>query len=465
MKMADLIVAGLLAALVALCPSAASAATGTLTSGDYSGAEGAVHYELYVPSTYSPATPVPMVVALHGCTQTADGFRQLTRWDALAESKGFIVLFPQQDAGSNPLKCWNFFLDSSMHRGAGDAARIAAVTSLVENTYNVDPTRVFVSGFSAGGAMSSVMGATYPDYFAAIGIGSGCEYAATATCAGYKSADPSQAAQAAYREMGSRARPMPFIDFQGDQDTTVPPTNADQLVQQWLLTDDLADDGQSNGSVSTNPAKTSTGLASRLYTVRTYNKASDELGSYTVVHGMTHAWSGGDGSQLYADPSGPDETANMYDFFMRHPDASLTRPAPPAQTKPGGGSPGGGSSGGGTPPKRHHHRVPRVYRLKLSHGRIVFTISGRGSATLRLQRRVAGHRACATRAHRRRTCARYSTKMRVVRKVAKAARVAIALPRHVHGHRLAHGRYRAMVTPADVAGHHGSSRTLRFVLR
>src|SRR6202008_3590199 len=168
-----------------------------------------------------------------------DQFRQLTRWDQQAEAKGFIVVFPQQDSSNNSFKCWNFFQDSSMHRGEGDAGRIAAVTSLVENTYNVDPHRVFVTGLSAGGAMASVMGATYPDYFAAIGVGSGCEYAATAACAGYKGAHPNLASRAAHKEMGSGARPMPLIAFQGDQDNTVPPANGDQLVQQWLLTDDL----------------------------------------------------------------------------------------------------------------------------------------------------------------------------------------------------------------------------------
>jgi poly(hydroxyalkanoate) depolymerase family esterase len=465
-----LIAVGVLVAVTALCSTAATAATGALTAGDYSGSEGSLHYELYVPSTYTPATPVPLVVALHGCTQSADAFRVLTRWDALAEAKGFIVVFPQQDAGSNTFKCWNFFQDASMHRSAGDPARIAAVTSLIENTYDVDPHRVYVTGLSAGGAMASIMGATYPDYFAAIGVGSGCEYAATAACAGYKSADPAVAGQTAYREMGPRARPMPFIAFQGDQDKTVPPANADQLVQQWLLTDDLADDRAANGSVLTNPATTSQSFAStsRPYTVRTYQtKSKAELGSYWLVHGMSHAWSGGDGSQPFSDPSGPDATAAMYDFFMRHPAPSLTRPAPPAARKPGGvanaGQPGAPASS-----RASQSGVPTVSKLKRSRGRIAFTISGPGSVTLRLQRRVAGvlrHGRCVSGAQKGRACARYSTRVRIVRTVAKAGRVAIALPERVRGHRLSRGPYRVVVTPADGAGRTGRSRTLALVMR
>jgi poly(hydroxyalkanoate) depolymerase family esterase len=454
-------VALLVAVAAGLLPGAATAATGTLTSADYSGSEGAQHYELYIPSTYQAGTPVPLVVALHGCTQTADQFRLLTRWDALAEAKGFIVVFPQQDASANTFKCWNFFQDGSMHRSAGDPARIAAVTSLIENTYNVDPHRVYAAGLSAGGAMASVMAATYPDYFAAIGVGSGCEYAATAACAGYKSADPAQAGRQAYTEMGPRARPMPFIAFQGDADTTVPPANADQLVQQWLLTDDLADDGAANGSVQSAPAKTTFGFAAagESYTVRTYaDNRKAELGTYWLVRGMKHAWSGGDPSQPFSDPSGPDETAAMYAFFSSHPAPSLTRPAPPARRTPGAPAASNTAEPG----------VPTVSKPKRSHGRIVFTISGPGSVTLRLQQHVAGHLKngrCVTGKHKRRGCMKYSTRAKIVRTVANAGRVAITLPKKVRGHRLPAGRYRAVVTPADPAGHPGRSQTLALAIR
>jgi poly(hydroxyalkanoate) depolymerase family esterase len=354
------IAVALLVGAVALLPGAARAATGTLTSGDYTGPEGTQHYELYVPSTYRAGTPVPLVVALHGCTETGDQFRQLSRWDALAEAKGFIVVFPQQDPSANYLKCWNFFQDGSMHRSAGEPARIAAVTSFIEHSYAVDPHRVYAAGLSAGGAMASVMAATYPDLFAAIGIGSGCEYAATATCAGYKSADPVQAGRQAYAEMGSRARPMPFIAFDGDADTTVPPVNADQLVQQWLTTDDLADDGALNASVPSLPAHTTEGQVpgGQSYTIRTYDDHSHaELAQYWVVHGMGHAWSGGNPAQSYADPSGPDETAAMYAFFVNHPFV--------------GGHPVSAASGGtlaSTP------GVPTLSKPKLSHGQIEFAI-------------------------------------------------------------------------------------------
>jgi poly(hydroxyalkanoate) depolymerase family esterase len=290
-------------------------------SGTFTNTSGSLTYKGYVPSSYKSGTAVPLVVALHGCTQSADDFRQLTHWDTLAEAKGFIVVFPEQSTDRNQLKCWNFYQQADMQRGSGEPSLIAGVTQWVQQHYTVDAHRTYVNGLSAGGAMSSVMAATYPDLYAAAGIGSGCEYAATAACAGYQGADPAQAANQAYQAMGQYHRPMPVIVFQGDQDTTVPPINAQQIVQQWLLTDDLADDGAANGSIPTQPSGVTTDRsATRTCTVTSYSDGhGGQLIQSWLVSGMTHAWSGGSSTQKYSDPAGPDETGAMYAFFMAHP--------------------------------------------------------------------------------------------------------------------------------------------------
>jgi poly(3-hydroxybutyrate) depolymerase len=199
---------------------------------------------------------------------------------------------------------------------------IAGVTKWVQQHYTVDSHRIFVNGLSAGGAMSSVMAATYPDIYAAAGVGSGCEYASTAACAGSKSADPVQAGNQAYQAMGQYHRPIPVIAFEGDQDTTVPPINAQQLVQQWQVTDDLADDGAANGSIPTAASGTRSGrsAAGSNYTTTSYADGhGTELIQSWLVAGMGHAWSGGCSCQQYSAPSGPDESSAMYDFFMAHP--------------------------------------------------------------------------------------------------------------------------------------------------
>jgi poly(hydroxyalkanoate) depolymerase family esterase len=318
------IACALIAAVTALPVTAVSAqpTAGVLSKGSYTNAAGTRAYELYVPACYHAGTAVPLVVALHGCTQTADKFRQLSRFDALADAKGFIVVYPEQPSSSNYLSCWNWFQQQHMKRGAGEASLIAGLTSKVQQQYTVDTHRTYVTGLSAGGAMAEVMAATYPDVYAAAGVGSGCEYGAGAACAGYQSTDPEQAGKQAYQAMGSHARPMPFIVFQGDADTTVPPINAQQLVREDQVEADWSDDGQENGSVPTVPTEVVNGQApgGRSYTVSHYADGhGHELGQLWLVHGMGHAWSGGDASQQYADPTGPDEAAAMYDFFMSHP--------------------------------------------------------------------------------------------------------------------------------------------------
>lgn len=295
---------------------------GSLTTKTYSNAAGSLNYELYVPASYSASNPAPLIVALHGCTQNADTFRTQTHFDDLAAQKGFIVVYPEQSKSNSSFGCWNWFQSQHQTRGAGEPSIIAGITQTVQQQYSVDPARVYAGGLSAGAAMSVVMGTTYPDLYAAVGVGSGCEYQAGAACAGWQSEDPQTSARAAYAAMGQRARMLPSIVFQGDKDTTVPPKNADQLVASNLMAADMADDGSQNGSVPSMPAKTTNGVSpgGMSYTVKYYSDGKKhELTQYWTVHGMGHAWSGGDASTQYSEPKGPDESLAMYEFFMNHP--------------------------------------------------------------------------------------------------------------------------------------------------
>jgi len=311
-----------LAALGVVMGIGAGSAEAASFVGEHTEAAGTRSFRGYVPSGYDPATPLPLVVALHGCTQTADQFRQLTRFDRLAEARKFVVVYPEQSRSANFLGCWNWFLDAHMHRGAGEPSIIAGITGWVRQRYAIDARRIYVTGLSAGGAMASVMGATYPDLYAAIGVASGCEYAAGAPCAGFRSADPEQAGLLARRAMGPYARPLPAVVFQGDRDVTVPPVNAQQLVRQWQVTADWADDGAANRSVPRSARKTSLARRSggRTANVARYvDRRGHELVQRWLVRGMGHAWSGGCSCAAYADPGGPQASRAMYAFFMGHP--------------------------------------------------------------------------------------------------------------------------------------------------
>jgi poly(hydroxyalkanoate) depolymerase family esterase len=141
-------------------------------AGDFQNAAGQRIYKLYVPSCYA-GQPLPLIVMLHGCRQTPDDFAAGTRMNALAEDGGRLVLYSAQPASANHSRCWNWFLRENHVRDAGEPSIIANMTRTIINRYGVDSRSVFVAGLSAGGAMAAIMGMTYPDLYAAVGIHSG----------------------------------------------------------------------------------------------------------------------------------------------------------------------------------------------------------------------------------------------------------------------------------------------------
>ncbi|HEY7127658.1 MAG TPA: PHB depolymerase family esterase [Ktedonobacterales bacterium] len=301
-------------------------------------------YWVYTPESYQPGTPqsrgteaVPLLVMLHGCRQTPEDFAAGTRVNHLAEEQQFIVVYPKQPSQHNRHRCWNWFLPEHQARDQGEPASIVGIIQSIRATserWTIDPSRIYAAGISAGGAMAAILGATYPDLFAAIGIHSGVAYqAATSVHAGLRvmqagGAHPEEHGQAAYEAMGRFARVVPTIVFQGTGDYIVAPGNGEQVVQQWMQTNRLASRGSYNPDY-TKPDRLITGQAprGRSYTVQVWNDAAgNDVQAYWQIAGMGHAWSGGSYSGSYSDPKGPDASLALLQFFLAHPMPALAAP-------------------------------------------------------------------------------------------------------------------------------------------
>ena len=192
----------------------------------------------YVPEGLEGSAP--MVVVLHGCTQDAAVYDHGSGWSTLADRHGFILLFPEQRRENNPLLCFNWFSGNDTQRGMGEAASIRAMIEAIKKQHAIDPKRVFVTGLSAGGAMTSVMLATYPEIFAAgailAGVAYGCADSVSEAfdCMGGRARSDAAELAAHVRRASPHKGPWPRVQvWQGSADHTVVASNADAIVLQW----------------------------------------------------------------------------------------------------------------------------------------------------------------------------------------------------------------------------------------
>jgi poly(hydroxyalkanoate) depolymerase family esterase len=171
---------------------------------------------------------------LHGCTQTADDFAHGTRMNALAEEWQCLVLYPEQTHGANHSRCWNWFKRSDQRRDHGEPAILAGMTREVMDHFGIDRGRVYIAGLSAGGAMAAVMGTTYPELYAAVGIHSGLACGSAHDLRSALAAMGGRAASTKGRNAAATrsTSATPTIVFHGDRDKTVHPRNGERVVAQ-----------------------------------------------------------------------------------------------------------------------------------------------------------------------------------------------------------------------------------------
>lgn len=280
-------------------------------------------YKLFVPPQAGQGTPLPLVVMLHGCKQDPDDFAAGTGMNQLAGEQGVFVLYPAQGHEANPSGCWNWFKHNHQERGRGEPALIASMARAVMRGHSVDPRRVYVAGLSAGGAMAAIVGAAYPDLFAAVGVHSGLApgvarnlpEALAAMNGPAHGAGPALAGMVrsgpARDQVNGPGLPQPVIVFHGDMDKTVHPRNGEQVVAAAL-----------GARSAAGAAEVETGVSAQ---GRRYTRSVHRGGpagaavEHWLVHGAGHAWAGGQAAGSYTDTRGPDASSEMLRFFLAHP--------------------------------------------------------------------------------------------------------------------------------------------------
>jgi poly(hydroxyalkanoate) depolymerase family esterase len=314
------------------------------------------NYYVYVPNQLPPAGTRSVVVYLPGTEQSAVDAANGVLWNDLADTEHFIVVYPEEAStaesgsttdGSSDLRGWSWGRAVYETRGSGESRTIERITRAVMAGYDVDPGRVFIGGASAGAIMSTVMAATYPDLYSAVGSWAGCNY----LCA-----DPTGAL--GYQRMGAYACVVPSILFAGTADYVVNPALTSTQIVGLVGMNDLADDGLANNSIARKPVQGPTNhdakvanFAPRKLTV-TDNGCHDANGQATnacpagwfgwktypytvtkfgyaahkrdivveswIIHGQSHNYGGGNPEGNYVDPTGPDTTAAAWRFFQEH---------------------------------------------------------------------------------------------------------------------------------------------------
>ncbi len=263
---------------------------------------GSLTYKVYVPAT-GRGGRLSLVMMLHGCTQNPDDFARGTQMNALADRHGLIVVYPQQSRSANPNGCWNWFDGRHQRRGAGEPAVLAGLAREIADDHGIDRAHTFVAGLSAGGAMSEVLVATYPDVFAAAGIHSGLPYGAAADLVSALSAMKGHSLRTTilHDAAGPDVRK---IVFHGDADTTVHASNAQKILDR--------------ATADTSQEITERTINGRKVTRTTVGDADGTAhAEHWLIHGAGHAWSGAAHGGSYTDPTGPDASREMVRFFLR----------------------------------------------------------------------------------------------------------------------------------------------------
>lgn len=287
---------------------------GSFIDGSFASKHGTLRYRLYTPAG-SARRRLPLVVMLHGCSQSALDFATGTRMNRLADELGVVILYPEQSPSANMGRCWNWHRPEDQGRGRGEPAMIAGLTRHAIALTRADPTRIYVAGISAGGATAAIMGQAYPDLFVAVGIHSGVAFGDIRTLGGAMAAMRGRPVGTA--ATGRTPRPRPTIVFHGDGDKVVHPSNA--LGFRTLL------ERAAPGPLTIQSREGVAEGGRRFTRTEHRNGQGVVMLENWTIHGSGHAWSGGARAGSFTDPAGPDASRAMLRFFLTHRRRTLAR--------------------------------------------------------------------------------------------------------------------------------------------
>ncbi|WP_144137738.1 PHB depolymerase family esterase [Paraburkholderia sp. BCC1884] len=273
-----------------------------------------LQYGLYIPSGHA-LDAMPLVVMLHGCTQSIDEFAEGTRMNVLADRYGFAVVYPEQSKHVHSHRCWHWY-DASDAAGGAEARAVVSLVDALIAQYGFDSERVYVAGISAGAGLTALLATHYPEHFAAVALHSGPAF--NEARSGITAMD--------VMRRGARREPvelvddavdvasypgMPAIVIHGDADHVVAPVNGDQLAEQFVRLNRMVDKNGARKSGEVREERKG-GVVTRDYV-----RSGRRVVRLCRVQGLGHAWSGGDEAVPFHSAKGPDASALIWEFF-RH---------------------------------------------------------------------------------------------------------------------------------------------------